>query len=258
MTPLHVAAVGNNVEAVNALLSAGAPLNDKDSSGSTPLMTASCEGHLAVASALIAAGADVNQVNNSGRTALALAVSHNHPDIVSALIAAGVDVNRVHTFGQMKISVLDTVLSHNVHIAALLENAGAKSTLSLMAETSALVEAASRGDIERVNKLIGNAEEEERDMALAVAVDQGMRPMVQCLLAGGANPGTEHLGLRMLSLASIEGDIDVVRDLLDAGADIAFKDHNGQTALQHAAQFQKRDVVALLLAKAKELKNANK
>jgi ankyrin repeat protein len=49
-----------------------------------------------------------------------------------------------------------------------------------------------------------------------------------------------------------------VRELIDAGADITFKDDDGRTALQWAAKLKHRDVVALLLARAKELKNANK
>jgi ankyrin repeat protein len=69
-------------------------------------------------------------------------------------------------------------------------------------------------------------------------------------------------GWSILYLASGDGHIDIVIELIDAGADITAKHPNsmgmGMTALQHATKKKHRDVVALLLAKAKELKNVNK
>jgi ankyrin repeat protein len=54
------------------------------------------------------------------------------------------------------------------------------------------------------------------------------------------------------------GYADIVTELVDAGADITLKDEGKMTALQRAAKMKRRDVVALLLAKTKELKQMNK
>jgi ankyrin repeat protein len=66
----------------------------------------------------------------------------------------------------------------------------------------------------------------------------------------------------MLFVACKQGHTAVVKELVDAGADITSKDINGKSALhhatRHAAKHKHRDIVALLLAKAKELKSANK
>jgi ankyrin repeat protein len=84
--------------------------------------------------------------------------------------------------------------------------------------------------------------------------------MVKCLLAARADADTKYLGngTSMLAAASAKGFTDIARDLLDAGADLAYKGPDGMTALQSAAKGKHREIVTLLLAKAKELKNANK
>jgi ankyrin repeat protein len=59
-------------------------------------------------------------------------------------------------------------------------------------------------------------------------------------------------------MASITGCTGSARELINAGADITYKQGGRLTALQHAAQMKHRDVVELLLAKANRLKKANK
>ena len=51
-------------------------------------------GHQEVVQALIAAGANVNQQNNNGWTPLHCAASNGHQAVVQALIVAGADVNQ--------------------------------------------------------------------------------------------------------------------------------------------------------------------
>lgn len=50
----------------------------------------------------------------------------------------------------------------------------------------------------------------------------------------------------------------MVRVLIDAGADIFAMDHSKMTATQHASKNKHREVVALLMAKAAELKKTRK
>jgi ankyrin repeat protein len=101
--PLHIAANKNNVEAVTALLAAGAGPDDIASKGLSAIHSAAYLGFLGVATALIAAGADVNRVEDGdGASPLFLAADgndRNHLGVVSALIAAGADVNCVSNIG---------------------------------------------------------------------------------------------------------------------------------------------------------------
>jgi ankyrin repeat protein len=257
ITPLFAAAGKNNVEAVNALIAAGTNVNDVDDIGRTPLIIATATDNLGVVTSLIAAGADLEQVGNNGITALLYAVDHENVSVVSALVDAGANVNYCNMRENM--SVLDFAESIESHdMSAILKKAGAKTLQELMVATSDLVRAVSNGDMELVNKLVGSAGEEEKNTALSIAVFEGMFSIVKCLLAGGADPETKYGSMSMLIVASIVGYADVVRELLDAGADFAAKDDDGRTALQHAAKEKHRDVVALLLAHANKLKRANK
>jgi ankyrin repeat protein len=118
---------------------------------------------------------------------------------------------------------------------------------------SLFVRAASCGDTERANKRVAGAGKEEKDMALAAAAREN-HAKVRCLLAAGTDPDAKYGGVSILTWASIDGYTDLVRELMDAGADITKKDEDGMTAMQLAAKNKHRDVVALLLAKANELK----
>ena len=96
---LITAAGRGDLPAVNALLKAGADVNDAKNTFSGPttaLMEASSNGHLEVVQALLAAKADVNATrgrnSKDGDTALTLALLNDHLNVVQALLAAKADV----------------------------------------------------------------------------------------------------------------------------------------------------------------------
>jgi ankyrin repeat protein len=256
-TPLHAAAGKNNVEAVIALCDAGADVNAVNDGGKTPLFAASTEGHLGVVTALLAAGADANVEGRDKTTAMMSAVLNKHPQVVSALLAAGVDVNRTYSDGNM--TILDVSMStDSVEVPRLLKRAGAMAKFDLMVETSGLVRAVSRRDMASVREHAKNASEEEMDMAIAFAVFEKELSITAYLLQAGANPAARYRGMNMLNLACMYGNLEMVRVLIDAGADIFAMDHSQMTATQHASKNKHREVVALLMAKAAELQKTRK
>jgi ankyrin repeat protein len=94
------AAGRGDLPALNALLKAGADVNDARSTvlgPTTALMEASSNGRLEVVQALLAAKANVNATRRPNSTevdtALTLAVLNGHRDVVQSLLAAGADVN---------------------------------------------------------------------------------------------------------------------------------------------------------------------
>lgn len=110
LTGLMFAAREGRVEAVRALLDAGANVNYADPDGSTPLLVALMNGHWDVAKLLIESGADANTWDWWGQTPLFLAVDMNTLptgarvelptmdmatglDIINLLIAKGANVN---------------------------------------------------------------------------------------------------------------------------------------------------------------------
>ena len=110
LTGLMFAARDGKIEAVRALLAAGAHVNFADPDGSTPLIVALMNGHWDVAKLLIESGADVNAWDWWGQTPLFMAVDMNTLptgarvelptmdfatglDIINLLIAKGANVN---------------------------------------------------------------------------------------------------------------------------------------------------------------------
>jgi ankyrin repeat protein len=223
--------------------------------GSTPLMYAVEKSKAEAVDILLAAGANPNDANSDGLSVLMNACMNDSTAIVKALVAAGADVNLVCK----NKTALDEATTPET--AAVLEESGGKKWKDLMVEKYELVRAVAADvevDLELANKLLINAGEEEKEIALILAVLDDRASLVKRILAAGVSTETEYNGGCLLGVASSLGYVDIVRELLDAGADITVKDDSGKTPTQRAAKEKHRDVVALLLAKAKELKNANK
>jgi ankyrin repeat protein len=289
MTPLIVASMKSNIKAMNALLAAGADPNDVDdiqmsalliatrrgcqdavraliaagadvncvtSYGDTPLVAAIHRNNIDMVADMIVAGADVSHVNSSGITPLLAAVNDNYVDVVYALIAAGANVNHVsydHT------SLDDALAESHTELIAILKDAGALTWEDLMVQTNELLSVDNTSRVILNTEQIDKASDEDRENAMKLCVSLGSLTNVKSLLAAGINPSLRFIRADLLSVASMNGYTDIVEALLAAGADINAKDDDeGLTALQHAAKNKHRDIVAMILAKANELKNANK
>ena len=114
-TALMWAAAENNAGAVARLLAAGADVEARSSSGLTPLLFAVREGRIEATQALLDAGADVNAgVNNTtagtgsytpaatGHTSpLALAIINAHYELAADLLDAGADANAYDARGSL-------------------------------------------------------------------------------------------------------------------------------------------------------------
>jgi hypothetical protein len=92
---LHQAAVDGDMNNVQALISSGADINEKNMMGWTPLHAAVRNQQKAVAAFLVDKGADVNAKNNSGQTALHFAIETSQKDVAEVLIAKGADINAI-------------------------------------------------------------------------------------------------------------------------------------------------------------------
>jgi ankyrin repeat protein len=245
---------------VSALVSAGADVNWGGDIGVSALLVAAAKDRFDMVSFLISARSDVNYVSSIGITPL-LAAVHGNVRIVSALINAGAHVN--YTSPKSDVAVADqTAMDFALDrgddaLITVLKDAGAVTWGDMIVNTNELFSIQSTGEAVFDMNRIDSASDKDRENALRFGVPRNFLAAVKPLLAAGVNPSILYRGTSLLSVASSVGLTDIVKELIDAGADLKFKDSDGKTALQHAAKNKHRDVVALLLAKAKELKKMN-
>ncbi|XP_062287287.1 BRCA1-associated RING domain protein 1 [Scomber scombrus] len=99
-TPLHLAAIKGDVEAVKELLDQGADPNLKDNAGWTPLHEACNLGHLGVAEVLVSRGALLNTPGYENDSPLHDAVRNRHPAIAKLLLQLGALQNVLNLHGK--------------------------------------------------------------------------------------------------------------------------------------------------------------
>ena len=87
------AAAEGHVPVVHTLIDHGADIHARSNSGATPLLFAARKGSMTAVRALLAAGSDVNEKRPDGATPLLTAVINGHEDLVDLLLEQGADPN---------------------------------------------------------------------------------------------------------------------------------------------------------------------
>lgn len=89
--PIIYASFGNNLPALNELISAKANVNAKNNRGYTPLMVAAINGYTDIVKALLKAGVN-KTIKRSGRTAEDMAKANGKTDI-EKLLSGSIDLS---------------------------------------------------------------------------------------------------------------------------------------------------------------------
>ena len=215
MTPLHVAAATNQVEAVRQLLELGADLAARTSTGLTPLAVARQRGHEAAATLLSEAEA--------------------LPDL-SAAVAAG-DLAEATACLQDATRPPVDVLSRLLFVATERQDAGM---------VGALIAAGADANVE-IRHLAG--ERPAMLTPLQFAARAGCADVARALLVVGADPNAGRTdGVPTpLHFAAGEGQLDTVRVLLEAGADRSARDAAYHATAAGWAEFGGHAEIAALL-----------
>ena len=157
---LHEAAAGGHAEVVQALLDAGAHADVKaEPGGETPLSRAAAEGYPGVVRILLDAGADANRPGGfHNRTPIYQAVASGNVEVVQVLIDAGADVNAQAESGiagyQGNSLLHKAAAGNHLDVVRLLLNAGADVNSSGGGRETPLHHAARGASAELVNVLI--------------------------------------------------------------------------------------------------------
>jgi len=127
-TPLLLAAEVSNVDAIRALLEAGADPLIPTEQGTTALILAAGAGTdvqrarspeeremaFETAKLLVERGVDVNAVGQYGWTALHAATYQGQNDIISLLVSKGANIELKDSFGQTPLSIALTILTKDI------------------------------------------------------------------------------------------------------------------------------------------------
>jgi ankyrin repeat protein len=242
-TALIAAACNGHAPLVGWLLVQGADPRRRESEGTHALDWAAQEGHQAVVDLLL--GHDPGLLDLPGygeRTALIAAADNGHAELVALLLARGADVHRRRASGAHALdsaaqgghaAVVELLLAHD---PGLLDLPGRE-------ERSALIAAAGAGHVPLVRSLLGRGadprlRESDGTRALDWAAQKGLLAVVEQLLEH--DPGLLDLpgyGDRTaLIAAAAHSHVELVRWLLDRGADPRLRTPEGGSALDCAAQ----------------------
>ena len=210
-TPLWAACENGSESMVGRLLTAGANPNAALLLGETPVMVAARSGSPAVVELLAAQGADVNARAARGQTALMWAVAQKHPEVVKVLLANGADIHaRSDSWTEVMAVPPHGYLEYNRAIPH--------------GSDTALMFAARVDDLASAKLLVAaganvNDEDAWGVSAVVLAAHSGFMDVVEFLLEKGANANSDRAAFTALHEAVMRRDENLVKVLLDHGAD---------------------------------------
>jgi ankyrin repeat protein len=255
-TALHWAAIKGDAELAQMLIYAGTNHRATTRLGAyTPLYLAARGGHAAVVAALLAAGADANAVTSNGTTPLMIASAAGDTKTITALVENGSDINArdaakgetplMFAAGFNRLDAVKLLLARGAdHKAttkvvdlfaltapeeeAMLRGGGGNSTRPQAAPARVDIAGATRGY--RYNELISS---QGGLSALHFAARQGFTDVVKALVEAGADLNQPNAGDQTtpLLIAIINGHFDLAMYMLEKGADPNDVAFNGVTPL---------------------------
>ena len=277
---LFAAIESTDVEKVKSLLSKGANVNVIDEKDyRTPLALAAGKGPLEMVKVLLATGADLKMKYRRGRSVMAYAFTeamlHGREDIAGLFLELGADVN---TSGTVERSPLECAVHCSAEFVKLLLDKGAQVNGKSKNGVAALTAAARLGKADTVRLLLDRGVDAstrtKRRMTplTAVAVGPGFRKasgkspagdsyleVVKLLLEKGAEVDAANWqGRTLLMAAAKEGHPEIAELLLEKGADVNAEDNTGRPALMYATEAGDSKTIGLLIAKGADANAKNR
>jgi ankyrin repeat protein len=216
-TALHWAVYRDDLETARLLIRAGAKIDSRTRVGDiTPLLLAAKNGSGPMIGLLLKAGADTNAPNANGTTPLMLAAASGKTDALKVLLDNGATVNTRDAANGQTAVMFAAALGRGAAIKMLAEygaDLNATSKASLVKPLAARGEPG-EGDRNKTIIMGGNS-------ALHFAAREGQLEAVRELVAAGANvnvvSGSDHMS--PLLQAIITGHFDIAKLLLEHSAD---------------------------------------
>ena len=264
---LFSAVEDNNIKKVKSYLEQGANCNALDSYNRTALINASVSGYDDIAKLLIEEGTDVNIQDKAGATALMYTARNTNYEMVEVLLKNGADVNIRDITGE---TALYYSIEHN-SFGQENETENAIKILNLLIKYGADVNTKNDEGTSLLDVSYRSSKSENREMfkilvengfnlesrindddsdytPLMIAVYKEDYDMVKYLLDKGANPNAVNNEKKTaLMIANDEGNNNIAKLLIEQGANINTQDEDGCTALMTAALIGDYEMVKFLL-----------
>jgi ankyrin repeat protein len=253
-TALMTAARSGSLDAVELLLEAGADPNAHEHwKGQTALMWASGEGHAQVVPTLVSHGADLGARSDRGFTALLFAAREGRTDVVQTLLEAGANLDeQISINSTLTAGGIEQRRASDAGLNAFLLAAGSAhfELAAYLLDRGADPNGAPRGwtalhQLSWVRKagVAGSNNPAPRGSGSMSSLDFARK-----LIAAGADvdapvttrppagiTGLNFIGGTPFLVAARTADAELMRLLLDAGADPTLTNEDGSTALMVAA-----------------------
>lgn len=269
-TPLCVAAKEGHIALVKILVANGASVNK-----GSPLAYAAGENHIEIMQYLLDKGANPKKRAYSGATAYGCAIATGNVEILKLLVAHGVkiriDDDLAYNAGESGSLELVKYLSSkgvdfstpkaacgaagggSVEVVGYLMSKGVNFDVKARDGRVPVIHAARSGKLPVLKLIVEKGVDIDRTdfddaTALHAAADMSDFSAVEYLLANGAK--TSVVDVRgwtpLHTVAGFSGDIKIADILISHGIDVNAKDHEGQTALDHAEQWDKHELAIFL------------
>jgi uncharacterized protein len=250
-TALVDAVKNQDAEAVRTLLKQHVDVNAPEADGTTALHWAAHWGDLETVDALLGEGANATALNRYGATPLSEAVHIGSGALIEKLLKAGADPN-TFTTAQAETVLMKASREGNLEaVKVLLAHEADVNAKENFRGQTALMWAAAEGHADIVSLLAThgaelNVRSYDRDTSLPK------------MAAGTPAAPIARGGLTALLFAARQGEIEAVKALLDAKADINALDSDGNNALTLAILNTHYDLTELLIDRGADVNIAAK
>ncbi|UYV68874.1 hypothetical protein LAZ67_6001398 [Cordylochernes scorpioides] len=258
-TPLISAVKRNYYWIVQCLIGAGVDINEEDNENQTALSTAFDKFNIDLALYLLEKGANVNVVNKYLETPLLISARKGNLKMVKCLVKAKACINVANHIGKTALS--EAIENDHLDVAEFLISEGAEVNTQTESGNTPLIIAATKGNLRIVECLVNakaNIEMSNKDGKTALNLAVYHLDIAKFLIAKGANINTQSKWGSTPLINAVYKDMETVRCLVEARAKLNTANIEGYTALNTAVELGHLDIVKYLVEQGAEVNIKNK